>query len=423
MQLCCISFKRLNFTVLNLLWISFFVIAFISAFYQWLILDQVLIFEQLVAAIFDMSKVTVDIAIGLVGILSFWLGMMKVAENAGLIEKLSRAISPLFNKLMPEVPKGHPAIGSMTMNLSANFLGLDNAATPLGLKAMQDLQQLNQKKDTASNAQILFLVLNTSSVTLFPVAVFVYRAQQGAVNPTDVFVPILLATFASTLAGLLAVATIQKIKLYNQIILLYLSAGIAVVGGLAVYFSTLTAQALAQQSSLFGNLLIFSTLIIFIICAMRKKVDVYDSFIEGAKQGFETSIKLIPYLLAMLCAIGVFRASGALELIVDTFRRFIMFLGFDTRFVDALPTALMKPLSGSGARAMMIETMNTHGADSFAGRLASIVQGSTETTFYVLAVYFGSVGIRYSRHAITCGLFADFAGICAAVGVCYWFFG
>ena len=409
--------------MLNRLWISFFLIAFLSALYQWLILDQVLIYEQLVSAIFDMSKVTVDIAIGLVGILSFWLGMMKVAENAGLIEKLSRAISPLFSKLMPEVPKGHPAIGSMTMNLSANFLGLDNAATPLGLKAMQDLQQLNNKKDTASNAQILFLVLNTSSVTLFPVAVFVYRAQQGAVNPTDVFVPILLATFASTLAGLLAVATIQKIKLYNHVVLLYLSAGIALVGGIAVYFSTLTAQALSQQSSLFGNLLIFSTLIIFIISAMRKKVDVYDSFIEGAKQGFETSIKLIPYLLAMLCAIGVFRASGALELIVDTFRHFIMLLGFDTRFVDALPTAVMKPLSGSGARAMMIETMNTYGADSFAGRLASIVQGSTETTFYVLAVYFGSVGIRYSRHAITCGLFADFAGICAAVGVCYWFFG
>lgn len=409
--------------MLNRLWISFFLIAFISALYQWLVLDQILIFEQLVTAIFDMSKVTVDIAIGLIGILSFWLGMMKVAEHAGLIEKLSRAISPLFNKLMPEVPKGHPAMGSMTMNLSANFLGLDNAATPLGLKAMQDLQQLNPKKDTASNAQILFLVLNTSSVTLFPVAVFVYRAQQGAVNPTDVFIPILLATFASTIAGLLAVATIQKIKLYDKVVLLYLSAGIAVIGGIAVYFSTLTAQALAQQSSLFGNLLIFLTLVIFILSAMRKKVDVYNSFIEGAKEGFETSIKLIPYLLAMLCAIGVFRASGALELIVDTFRQVIIFLGFDSRFVDALPTAIIKPLSGSGARAMMIETMNTHGADSFAGRLASIVQGSTETTFYVLAVYFGSVGIRYSRHAITCGLFADLAGISAAVCVCYWFFG
>jgi spore maturation protein SpmA len=409
--------------VLNRLWISFFLIAFTSSLYQWLVLDQTQIFEQLVTAIFDMSKVTVDIAIGLIGILSFWLGMMKVAENSGLIRKLARAISPLFKHLMPDVPKDHPAIGSMTMNLSANFLGLDNAATPLGLKAMQDLQTLNAKKDTASNAQILFLVLNTSSVTLFPVAVFVYRAQQGAINPTDVFVPILLATFASTLAGLIAVATVQKIKLYHQVVLLYLASGIALIGGIAVYFSTLTAQALTQQSSLFGNLLIFSTLITFILYAIRKKVDVYDSFIEGAKQGFETSIKLIPYLLAMLCAIGVFRASGALDVIVDTFRHFISFLGFDTRFVDALPTAVMKPLSGSGARAMMIETMNTHGADSFAGRLASIIQGSTETTFYVLAVYFGSVGIRYSRHAITCGLFADLAGICAAIGVCYWFFG
>jgi spore maturation protein SpmA len=409
--------------VLNRLWISFFFIAFSSALYQWLFLDNLLIFEQLVQALFSMSKVTVDIAIGLIGILSFWLGMMKIAENAGLMDKLARAISPLFTRLMPEVPKGHPAIASMTMNLSANFLGLDNAATPLGLKAMQDLQQLNPKKDTATNAQILFLVLNTSSVTLFPVAVFVYRAQQGAASPTDVFVPIILATFASTFAGLLAVASVQKIKLYNSIVLLYLSAAIALVGGLVVYFSMLTSQALAEQSSFLGNFLIFSTLILFIWAAVRKKVDVYDSFIEGAKEGFETSIKLIPYLLAMLVAIGVFRASGALTLIVDSFRQLVMFLGFDTRFVDAMPTALMQPLSGSGARAMMIETMKTHGADSFAGRLASIFQGSTETTFYVLAVYFGSVGIRYSRHAIACGLFADLAGISAAIAVCYWFFG
>jgi spore maturation protein SpmA len=382
-----------------------------------------MIFEQLVKSLFSMSKVTVDIAIGLIGILSFWLGMMKIAENAGLIDKLALAISPLFTRLMPGVPAGHPAIGSMTMNLSANFLGLDNAATPLGLKAMQDLQLLNPKKDTATNAQILFLVLNTSSVTLFPVAVFVYRAQQGAVSPTDVFVPIILATFASTFAGLLAVASVQKIKLYHQVVLLYLSGAFALVGGLVVYFSTLTAQALTEQSSLLGNFLIFATLIIFILAAVRKKVDVYDSFIEGAKQGFETSIKLIPYLLAMLVAIGVFRASGALALIVDSFRHLVQFLGFDTRFVDAMPTALMQPLSGSGARAMMIETMKTHGADSFAGRLASIFQGSTETTFYVLAVYFGSVGIRYSRHAIACGLFADLAGISAAIAVCYWFFG
>lgn len=386
-------------------------------------MGDALIFEKIIKSIFDMSSVTVDIAIGLIGILAFWLGMMKIAENAGLINKLAIAISPLFSKLMPEVPKGHPAIGSMTMNLSANFLGIDNAATPLGLKAMQDLQTLNPKKDTATNAQILFLVLNTSSVTLFPVAVFVYRAQQGAVNPTDVFIPIILATFASTFAGLLAVAAVQKIKLYHPVVLLYLSAAIALIGSITVYFAALTSQALSAQSSLFGNILIFSTLILFIAAAVRKKIDVYNSFIEGAKEGFETSIKLIPYLLAMLCAIGVFRASGALDVIVDIFRSLAIFLGMDTRFIDALPTAMMKPLSGSGARAMMIETMNTHGADSFAGRLASIIQGSTETTFYVLAVYFGSVGIKYSRHAVSCGLIADAAGIIAAISVCYWFFG
>ena len=409
--------------MLNRIWSGFFFIAFMSAMVQWLIFDQILIFEDIVNAIFSMSKVTVEIAIGLIGILSFWLGMMKIAEHAGIIDKLADFISPLFVRIMPEVPKGHPAIGSMTMNLSANFLGLDNAATPLGLKAMQDLQSLNPNKATATNAQILFLVLNTSSVTLFPVTVFVYRAQQGAINPTDVFVPILLATFASSLAGLLVVAFVQKIKLYQQVVLLYLAAGIALVGSVAAYFSTLSAELLAQQSSLLGNLLIFSTLICFIFFALKRQVNVYDSFIEGAKQGFETSIKIIPYLLAMLCAIGVFRASGALDILVDGIRQLVLIFNGDARFVDALPTAFMKPLSGSGARAMMIETMNTHGADSFAGRLASIVQGSTETTFYVLAVYFGSVGIRYSRHALACGLVADFAGITAAIAVCYWFFG
>lgn len=409
--------------MLNRIWSGFFFVAFISAMVQWLVFDHILIFEEIVNAIFTMSKVTVEIAIGLIGILSFWLGMMKIAEHAGIIDKLARFISPLFIRLMPEVPKGHPAIGSMTMNLSANFLGLDNAATPLGLKAMQDLQLLNPNKETASDAQILFLVLNTSAVTLFPVTVFVYRAQQGALNPTDVFIPILLATFASTLAGLFAVAFVQKIKLYQQVILLYLAAGIALIGGIVVYFSTLSAQLLAQQSSLMGNFLIFSTLIVFLLLALKRQVNVYDSFIEGAKQGFETSIKIIPYLLAMLCAIGVFRASGSLDFLVDAIRQLVLFFNGDTRFVDALPTAFMKPLSGSGARAMMVETMNTHGADSFAGRLASIVQGSTETTFYVLAVYFGSVGIRYSRHALACGLIADAAGITAAIGVCYWFFG
>jgi len=409
--------------MLNKIWLSFFIIAFLSAVFQWLFNDQPAIFESLVKAVFDMSKVTVDIAIGLIGILSFWLGMMKVAEKAGLVDKLARFISPLFCKLMPDVPKNHPAFGSMTMNLSANFLGLDNAATPLGLKAMQDLQTLNPQKDTASNAQILFLVLNTSSVTLFPMAVFVYRAQQGAINPTDVFIPILLATFVSTMVGLLAVSLVQRINLFNRVVVLYLGGAIACVAALGFYFTTLTAQALSEQSSLFGNLLIFSTLVLFLVTAHIKKVNVYDTFINGAKEGFETSIKLIPYLLAMLCAIGVFRASGALDMIVDIFRQLLLVFNGDTRFVDALPTAMLKPLSGSGARAMMVETMNAHGADSFAGRLSSIMQGSTETTFYVLAVYFGAVGIKHTRHAVGCGLVADFAGILAAIGVCYWFFG
>ena len=409
--------------MLNRIWISFFVIAFIATFYQWLALDNIHIFEQVIKSLFDMSQVTVEIAIGLIGILSLWLGMMKVAENAGLITQISRLLSPLFSKLMPEVPKGHPAIGSITMNLSANFLGLDNAATPLGLKAMQDLQTLNPKKDTASNAQILFLVLNTSSITLFPITVFVYRAQQNAVSPTDVFIPILLATFASTLAGLISVAWVQKIQWCNRIVLGYAAALFSIIASVVIYFVGLSAQALAQQSSLIGNLLIFSVLLIFIVTAHYKKVNVYDSFITGAKEGFSTSIKLIPYLLAMLCAIAVFRASGALDFVISGIRNIVLFFDGDTRFVDALPTAFMKPLSGSGARAMMVETMNVYGADSFAGRLASIIQGSTETTFYVLAVYFGSIGIRYTRHAVACGLIADVAGICAAIYVCYWFFG
>ncbi|OUS30759.1 hypothetical protein A9Q98_04450 [Thalassotalea sp. 42_200_T64] len=409
--------------MLNIIWLFFFFIAFIVSLYQWLVLGNHVIFEQLLTSIISMSKVTVEIAIGLIGILSFWLGMMKIAQSGGVVDKIAHAISPLFSRLMPEVPKDHPAFGSITMNLSANFLGLDNAATPLGLKAMADLQSINPKKDTASNAQILFLVLNTSSVTLFPISVFVYRAQQGAAVATDVFIPILLATFASTLAGLVSVALFQRIKLYKGVILLYLSAAMALIAALVIYLVQLSAAQLTEQSSLMGNFLIISVLISFLAVAHLKKVNVYDQFIIGAKEGFDVSIKLIPYLLAMLCAIGVFRASGALEMIVDSIRHLVVLLGGDTRFVDALPTAFMKPLSGSGARAMMIETMNVHGADSFAGRLASIMQGSTETTFYVLAVYFGSVGIRYSRHAITCGLIADVSGICAGIGVCYWFFG
>lgn len=408
--------------MLNKLWLSFFIIAFISALYQCFFLEQYDVFTHLIDSIFSMSKVTVDIAIGLIGVMCFWLGMMEIANASGLIKRLSLFLSPLFTKLMPEIPKGHPAFGSITMNLSANILGLDNAATPLGLKAMQDLQSLNPKKDTASNAQILFLVLNTSSVTLFPITVFMYRAQQGAEQPSDVFLPILLATFASSFVGLLAVAIIQKINLLNRVVLLYFSVFIAVLFSLILYFIQLSSELMTQQSSLLGNFLIFSLIILFLVQASRKKVDVYDAFITGAKQGFETCIKIIPYLLAMLCAIGVFRASGALAFIIEGIRSGVQLLGMNTLFVDALPTAFMKPLSGSGSRAMMIETMNTYGADSFAGRLSSIMQGSTETTFYVLAVYFGAVGIKHTRHAVTCGLIADFAGMFTAVIVCYWFF-
>jgi spore maturation protein SpmB len=323
---------------------------------------------------------------------------------------------------MPEVPKNHPALGAMVMNISANALGLDNAATPLGIKAMQELQKLNPFKDTASNAQILFLVINTSAVTLFPVTIFTYRAQMGAANPTDVFIPILIATYASTLIGLLSVAYVQKINLLDKVIISYLGGFTAVVALLLSYFASLEQTQMMQQSALISNVILFSLVILFIAGAVIKKVNAYDAFVEGAKEGFETAIKIIPYLVAMLVAIGVFRASGALDLLMSLIRHSVTWIGFDTQFIDALPTALMKPFSGSGARAMMVDTMNTLGADSFAGRLSSIVQGSTETTFYVLAVYFGSVGIKKVRHAVGCGLLADAAGIIAAITVAYWFF-
>ncbi len=408
--------------MLHRLWLGFFLAAFAAALYQWLWLDNAGIFQQLVQATFDMSALTVELAIGLIGTLAFWLGMMKLAEASGLVDRLALAVTPLFTKLMPEVPRGHPAIGSMTMNLSANMLGLDNAATPLGLKAMQDLQQLNPQKDTASNAQILFLVLNTSSVTLFPITIFLYRAQQGAADPTSVFIPILIATSCSTLAGLLAVSLVQGINLLQRTVLLYLGSFVALLLAFIGYFSTLGVEELQRQSSLTGNLIIFSAIIGFLLLAHLRKVNVYEQFIEGAKQGFEVAINIIPYLLAMLVAIGVLRASGALDGLIWLLREGIASLGMDTRFADALPTAIMKPFSGSGARAMMLETMHSHGVDSFAAYLASVIQGSTETTFYVLAVYFGAVGIRHTRHAVTCGLLADLAGIVAAILVGYWFF-
>lgn len=409
--------------MLNIIWMAFFLIAFIVALIKLLVLGDQLIFTQLMQAMFELAKTAFEIALGLTGVLALWLGIMKIGERSGFIQLLTYALTPLFQRLMPDVPKNHPAIGAMVMNISANALGLDNAATPLGIKAMKELQKLNPFKDTASNAQILFLVINTSAVTLFPVTIFTYRAQMGAANPTDVFIPILIATYISTLVGLLSVAWVQKINLLDRIVLTYLGSFTAVVFSLLLYFSNLPQQEMVNQSSLISNVILFSLVIVFITAAWIKKVNAYDAFIEGAKEGFETAVTIIPYLVAMLVAIGVFRASGAMEMLAEGLRHIILSLSLDDRFIEALPTALMKPFSGSGARAMMIDTMQTYGADSFAGRLSSIVQGSTETTFYVLAVYFGSVGIKHIRHAIGCGLAADFAGILAAITVAYWFFG
>ena len=409
--------------MLNLLWLAFFVIAFVTALGQWLILGNSAIFETITMAMFSMSKTAVDIAIGLIGILAFWLGMMKIAEKSGFVAKLATILSPLFSRLMPGVPRNHPAFGSITMNLSANMLGLDNAATPLGLKAMADLQSLNPKKDTASNAQILFLVLNTSSVTVFPMTIIFYRMQQGAVSPTDVFIPILLATLASTVVGLLSVIVVQRINIKDSVLLLNFAVLFAGILALVGYLMGLGATELAAQSSLIANFTLLGLIVSFLIAAHFKKVNVFDTFIEGASEGFQVAVKIIPYLLAMLVAIAAFRASGALDYLLMMIKNIVGLFSSDTRFVDAMPTALMKPFSGSGARAMMLETMNQYGVDSFAGRLAAIFQGSTETTFYVIAVYFGSVGIKHTRHAIGCGLMADMAGILAAISVCYWFYG
>ncbi len=404
------------------IWFGFFAVAFVTALYQWLINGHAEIFSLLIQSTFDMAALGVEIAIGLVGVLCLWLGFFKIAENSGLISILARGLEPLFMKLMPEVPKGHPAHGSITMNIAANMLGLDNAATPMGLKAMQDLQTLNPGKDTASNAQILFLVLNTSSVTLLPITIFMYRAQQGSAEPTAIFIPILLATSASTLVGLAAVAYVQKLRLFNKVVLSYFAGFTLLLTSLATYLASQPAEEMSATSSLLGNLILFSLIMLFLTYGWRKKVNVYDAFIDGAKQGFEVAIKLIPYLVGMLVAIGVLRSSGALDGLLVGIEYLLTLMGFNTDFVQALPTAFMKPLSGSGARAMMLETMNTHGVDSFPATLAAIMQGSTETTFYVLAVYFGSVGIKHVRHAIACALLADVAGITVATMAGYWFF-
>lgn len=407
--------------MLNALWISFFLTAFGAALLQFFGGDQT-IFAVVMKAAFDSAKTAFEVALGLTGVMCLWLGVMKIGERAGFLAVLGRLLAPLFARLFPDVPRGHPALGSVTMNMAANILGLDNAATPMGLKAMRELQDLNPDKDTASNAQILFLVLNASSVTLLPVTIFTYRAQMGALDPTDVFIPILMATYCSTLAGFLFVAVVQRIRL-DAVVLAWLGGVTALVGGLAYYFARLPAAQMTMESSVLSNFLLLALLAVFLVGAAIKRVNAYEAFIEGAKEGFHTAVTIIPYLVAMLVAIGMLRASGALPAFVAGIRALVQTLGFDTAWVDALPTMVMKPLSGSGARAMMIETMQASGADSFAGRLSSIVQGSSETTFYVLAVYFGSVGIKRVRHAVAGGLIADLGGFVAAVLAAYLFFG
>jgi spore maturation protein SpmA len=409
--------------MLNALWIGFFLVAFLIASFKLLVLGDADIFAALVKALFDSSKTAFEIALGLTGVMALWLGVMKIGERAGMLDILTRGLAPLFKRLFPEVPANHPALGAMTMNMGANMLGLDNAATPLGIKAMQELQKLNPSSDTASDAQILFLVINTASVTLLPVTIFTYRAQLGAADPTDVFVPLLITTYIGTLIGLFVTGFFQRLHLWNRVTMAYLGGATALIGGLVLYFSSLDAAAMTRQSSVLSNVLLFGLIATFLVMAVRRRVNAYEAFVEGAKEGFHTAVTIIPYLVAMLVAIAVFRASGALDLLMGAMRSGVLALGFDARWVDALPTALLKPFSGSGARAMMIDTMQAHGADSFAGRLASIVQGSTETTFYVLAVYFGAVGIKRVRHAVACGLIADVAGILAAIGMAYLFFG
>ncbi|CAN7358932.1 hypothetical protein LJR071_002037 [Pseudomonas sp. LjRoot71] len=409
--------------MLNWLWLGFFVVAAVAGLSRWLIGDDPAVFAAMVESLFAMAKLSVEVMVLLFGTLTLWLGLLRIAEKAGLVDALARMLGPLFARLMPEVPRGHPALGLITMNFAANGLGLDNAATPIGLKAMRALQTLNPSSTTASNAQILFLVLNASSLTLLPVSIFMYRAQQGAPDPTLVFLPILLATSASTLVGLLSVALMQRLRLWDPVVLAYLIPGALLLGSFMALLATMSATALAALSSLTGNLTLFGIVLLFLLLGALKKVAVYEEFVEGAKEGFDVAKSLLPYLVAMLCAIGVLRASGALEFGLDGIRWLVEVLGWDTRFVEALPTALVKPFSGSAARAMLIETMQTHGVDSFPALAAATIQGSTETTFYVLAVYFGAVGIQRVRHAVGCALLAELAGVVAAIFVCYWFFG
>ena len=409
--------------VLNYIWITFFLVAFVIALVRLVFMGDTEVFPAIMNSTFDTSKTAFEISLGLTGVLSLWLGIMKIGEKGGVVNVVARVLSPVFTRLFPDIPKGHPVTGSIFMNVAANMLGLDNAATPLGLKAMEQLQELNPKKDTATNPMIMFLVLNTSGLTLIPVSIMVYRAQMGAAQPTDIFVPILLATFFSTLAGIIVTSLYQRINLINRTMLFTLGGMCAVVAAIIWGFSQMDKSQMNVVSTSVANILLMTIIVVFILAGMRHRVNVYDAFIEGAKDGFTTAVRIIPYLVAILVGIGVFRASGAMDMLIDGIKWIVATLGGNTDFVGALPTALMKPLSGSGARGMMVDAMTTYGADSFVGRLSCIFQGSTDTTFYILAVYFGSVGVRYTRHAVACGLLADLAGVVAAIAICYMFFG
>ncbi|MBQ8362242.1 MAG: spore maturation protein [Bacteroidaceae bacterium] len=408
--------------VLNYIWIAFFLVAFVVAVCKTVFWGDMDVFPAMMNATFSSAETAFSISIGLTGVLSLWLGIMKIGERGGVVAALARLLSPLFCRLFPDVPKGHPVTGTIFMNIAANMLGLDNAATPLGLKVMEELQTLNPKKEQASNPMIMFLVINTSGLTLIPVSIMVYRAQMGAAQPTDVFIPILLATFFSTLVGIVSVCLYQRISLFNRTLMGILGGMCAVVALIIWGVSRLPREQMDVCSTLTANVFLFLVIIGFILAGMRKRVNVYDAFVEGAKDGFSTAVRIIPYLVAVLVAVGVFRASGAMDMLLDGVEACVAALGFDTEFVGALPTALMKPLSGSGARGLMVDAMQTYGPDSFVGRLACLFQGSTDTTFYILAVYFGSVGIRQTRHAVPCGLLADAAGIVAALFICYLFF-
>ena len=409
--------------VLNYIWIAFFVIAFVIGLAKLIFEGDVSVFPAMMNATFDTSKTAFEISLGLTGVLSLWLGVMKIGEHSGFINALARVLSPVFSRLFPDIPKGDPATGAIFMNIAANMLGLDNAATPLGLKAMERLQTLNPRKDTASNPMIMFLVLNTSGLTLIPVSILVYRSQLGAQQPTDVFIPILLATFFSTLAGIIITSVYQRINLFNRTMLLTFGGMLAIVGGIIWGFGQLNKEQMSVVSTSVANIVLMTIIVAFILAGVRKRINVYDAFIEGAKEGFQTAVRIIPYLVATLVAIGVFRASGAMDMLVGGIKGLVAACGGNTAFVEALPTALMKPLSGSGARGMMVDTMTTYGPDSFVGRLSCLFQGSTDTTFYILAVYFGSINIKYTRHAVTCGLLADLCGVIAAITLAYMFFG